>query len=102
MKREGWLLRTGFNIAPVSLTWLLWALRSFRRVTLHYITCEVFTCKYITISFSKKERKKERKKEGKKERSLISTQPAYQYKESRLQGCFLWQLLPEGRCTVHS
>jgi len=35
-------LRTGFGIAPVnklvSLTWLLWALRSFRSFTLHYIT----------------------------------------------------------------
>src|SRR6218665_1800279 len=41
-KREVWLLRTGFGIAPanklVSLTWLLWALRSFRSFTLHYIT----------------------------------------------------------------
>src|SRR6218665_171290 len=41
-KREVWLLRTGFGIAPenklVSLTWLLWALRSYRRFTLHYIT----------------------------------------------------------------
>src|SRR6218665_148287 len=41
MKREVWLLRTGFGIAPVnklvSLTWLLWALRSFRSFTLHYI-----------------------------------------------------------------
>ena len=39
--REVWLLRTGFGIAPmnklVSLTWLLWALRSFRSFTLHYI-----------------------------------------------------------------
>src|SRR6218665_1433301 len=36
------LLRTGFGIAPVnklvSLTWLLWALRSFRSFTLHYIS----------------------------------------------------------------
>src|SRR6218665_2200811 len=44
MEREVWLLRTGFGIAPVnklvSLTWLLWALRSFRSFTLHlhYIT----------------------------------------------------------------
>src|SRR6218665_3070610 len=41
-KREVWLLRTGFGTAPVnklvSLTWLLWALRSFRSFTLHYIT----------------------------------------------------------------
>ena len=43
-KREVWLLRTGFGRpkAPVnklvSLTWLLWALRSFRSFTLHYIT----------------------------------------------------------------
>src|SRR6218665_4049106 len=41
-KREVWLLRTGFGIAPVnklvSLTWLLWALKSFRSFTLHYIT----------------------------------------------------------------
>jgi len=41
-KWEVWLLRTGFDIAPVtklvSLTWLLWALRSFRSFTLHYIT----------------------------------------------------------------
>src|SRR6218665_1427689 len=41
-KREVWLLRTGFGIASVnklvSLTWLLWALRSFRSFTLHY-TC---------------------------------------------------------------
>ena len=40
---EVWLLRTGFGIAPVnklvSLTWLLWALRSFRSFTLHNITC---------------------------------------------------------------
>src|SRR6218665_2553733 len=40
--REAWPLRTGFGIAPVnklvSLTWLLWALRSFRSFTLHYIT----------------------------------------------------------------
>src|SRR6218665_421089 len=40
-KRKVWLLRTGFGIAPVnklvSLTWLLWALRSFRSFTLHYI-----------------------------------------------------------------
>src|SRR6218665_1591638 len=40
-KREVWLWRTGFGIAPVnklvSLTWLLWALRSFRSFTLHYI-----------------------------------------------------------------
>src|SRR6218665_31082 len=40
-KRNVWLLRTGFGIAPVnkmvSLTWLLWALmRSFG--VLHYIT----------------------------------------------------------------
>ena len=39
-KREVWLLRTGFGIAPVnklvSLTWLSWALRSFRCFTLHY------------------------------------------------------------------
>src|SRR6218665_259110 len=39
-KREVWLLRTGFCIAPVnklvSLTWLLWAVRSFRSFTLHY------------------------------------------------------------------
>ena len=38
-KREVWLLQTWFGIAPVnklvSLTWLLWALRSFRRFTLH-------------------------------------------------------------------
>src|SRR6218665_2227570 len=45
-KREVWLLRTGFGIAPVnklvSLTWLLWALRSFRSFTLHlhYITLQ--------------------------------------------------------------
>src|SRR6218665_1923307 len=36
-------MRTGFGIAPVnklvSLTRLLWALRSFRGFTLHYITC---------------------------------------------------------------
>src|SRR6218665_724567 len=42
MKREVWLLRTGFGIVPVnklvSLTWLLCALRSFRRFTLHHIT----------------------------------------------------------------
>ena len=40
-KREVSLLRTWFGIAPVNklvfLTWLLWALRSFRRFTLHYI-----------------------------------------------------------------
>src|SRR6218665_3179643 len=40
-KREVWLLRTGFGIAVVnklvSLTWLLWALRSFRSFTLAYI-----------------------------------------------------------------
>ena len=40
-KREVWLLLTGFGIAPVnnlvSLTWLLWALRSFRSFTWHYI-----------------------------------------------------------------
>src|SRR6218665_2843388 len=40
MKREVWLLRICFGIAPVnklvSLTWLLWALRSFWRFTLHY------------------------------------------------------------------
>src|SRR6218665_1280682 len=40
-KREVWLLRTGFGIALanklVSLTWLLWALRSFQSITLHYI-----------------------------------------------------------------
>jgi len=39
-KQEVWLLRTWFGIAPVnklvSLTWLLWSLRSFRRFTLHY------------------------------------------------------------------
>ena len=39
-KREVWLLRTWFGIGPVnklvSLTWLLCALRSFRRFTLHY------------------------------------------------------------------
>src|SRR6218665_22485 len=39
-KREVCLLRTGFGIAPVnklvSLTWLLWALRSFRSFTLYY------------------------------------------------------------------
>src|SRR6218665_1516090 len=38
-KQEVWLLRTGFGIAPVnklvSLTCLLWALRSFRSFTLH-------------------------------------------------------------------
>src|SRR6218665_1371553 len=42
MKRDVWLLRTGLGIAPVnklvSLTWLLWALRSFRSFTLNYIT----------------------------------------------------------------
>ena len=42
MKWEVWLLRTGFGIAPVgklvSLTWLLWALKSFWSFTLHYIT----------------------------------------------------------------
>src|SRR6218665_1530510 len=58
-KREVWLLRTGFGIVPVnklvSLMWLLWALTSFRRFTLHYITnfskvrlpfanCYVFQC----------------------------------------------------------
>jgi len=41
MKREVWLLRTWFGIAPVnklvSLTWLLWVLRSFQRFTLHYV-----------------------------------------------------------------
>src|SRR6218665_431638 len=41
-RNEVWLLGTGFGIAPmnklVSLTWLLWALRSFRSFTLHYIT----------------------------------------------------------------
>ena len=46
-KREVWLLRTGFGIAPmnklVSLTWLLWALRSFRSFTLHYIALN-FCC----------------------------------------------------------
>ena len=39
-KREAWLLRTWFGIVPanklVSMTWLLWALRSFWRFTLHY------------------------------------------------------------------
>src|SRR6218665_1790423 len=49
-KREVWLLRTGFGIAPanklVSLTWLLWALRSFRRFTLHYITSCVICIGY--------------------------------------------------------
>src|SRR6218665_1784618 len=48
-KREVWLLRTGSGIAPVnklvSLTWLLWALRSFRSFTLHYITLH-----YITVT----------------------------------------------------
>src|SRR6218665_130114 len=39
--------------------------------------------KYLNISLLASQRKKERKKE----RSLISTQPAYQHKESRLQGC---------------
>ena len=38
-KREVWLSMTGLGIVPVnklvSLTWLLWALRSFRRFTLH-------------------------------------------------------------------
>ena len=38
-------MRTGFGIAPVnklvSLTWHLWALRSFRSFTLHYITLQV-------------------------------------------------------------
>src|SRR6218665_862895 len=38
-KREVWLLRTGFGIAPgnklVCLMWFLWALRSFRSFTLH-------------------------------------------------------------------
>jgi len=38
-KREVWLLWTWFGITPVNklvfLTWLLWALRSFRRFTLH-------------------------------------------------------------------
>src|SRR6218665_3717138 len=46
MKRKVWLLRTGFGIARVnklvSLTWLLWALRSFRRHTSHYITCSFY------------------------------------------------------------
>ena len=41
-KWEVWLLRTWFGIALVnnlvSLTWLLWALKSFRRFTLHYST----------------------------------------------------------------
>ena len=48
-KREVWLLRTGFGIAPVnklvSLTWLLWVLRSFRSFTLHYFTF----CNYQTL-----------------------------------------------------
>ena len=39
-KRNVWLLWTCFGIAPVnklvSLTWILWALRSFQRFTLHY------------------------------------------------------------------
>jgi len=43
MKWEVWLLRTWFGIAPVnnlvSLTWLLWALRSFQRFTLHKEFC---------------------------------------------------------------
>ena len=41
MKWEVWLLQTWFGIVPVnklvSLRWLLWALRSFWRFTLHYI-----------------------------------------------------------------
>ena len=40
-KRKVWLLRTGFGIVLVnklvSLTWLLWALRSFRGFTLHSV-----------------------------------------------------------------
>jgi len=40
MKREAWLLWTWFYIALVnklvSLTWFLWALRSFQRFTLHF------------------------------------------------------------------
>ena len=47
-KRVVWLLRTGFGIAPViklvSLTWLLWALRSFRKFTLGYIKSFFFKC----------------------------------------------------------
>src|SRR6218665_305479 len=49
MKREVWLLQTGFGIAPVnklvSVTWLLWALRSFRSFTLQYIiVIHISTC----------------------------------------------------------
>ena len=43
-KREVWLLRIWFGLAPmnklVSLTWLLWALRGFWRSTLNYFTTE--------------------------------------------------------------
>ena len=41
-KREVWLLRTWFGLVNklVSLTWLLWALRSFRRFTSHCITLQ--------------------------------------------------------------
>ena len=41
-KWEVWLLRIWFDIAPVnkmvSLTWLLWVLRTFQSFTVHYIT----------------------------------------------------------------
>ena len=53
--REVWLLWTGFGIAPVNklvfLTWLLWALRSFRSFTLHYITFYI-VLHYITLHFT--------------------------------------------------
>jgi len=47
-KREVWLLRTGFGIAPVnklvSLTWRLWTLRSFLSFTLHYTPSVICDC----------------------------------------------------------
>jgi len=53
---ERWtLLRTWFGIAPVnklvSLTWLLWALRSFWRFTLYqlYITLHLYRIHCITL-----------------------------------------------------
>ena len=53
MKREVLLLHTWFGIAPVnklvSLTWLLRALRSFWRFTLHYIISD-FKCEGAIFS----------------------------------------------------